>query len=169
MLVVKSLRRKEAEAREMIYTIDERQLLRVWSVICCFAEIRKIQDPIAQSENPHKSSDASDCLRPGPETITRGTSGLCNTQRWSQPDGEARRLATEVELGGDDLAVNSMLGDFSERARSGRGSHCGQSSNGLGAVLAGRGRGCTGPYHFAPAGRCHWTGPPTEFSGSSGR
>jgi hypothetical protein len=34
----------------MIYTIDERQLLRVWSVICCFAEMRKIQEPLDQSE-----------------------------------------------------------------------------------------------------------------------
>jgi hypothetical protein len=34
----------------MVYTIDERQLLRVWSVICCFAEMRKIQDPMTQSE-----------------------------------------------------------------------------------------------------------------------
>jgi hypothetical protein len=47
---VKSPRHKEAEARKMVYTIDERQLLRVWSVICCFAEMRKIQDPMAQSE-----------------------------------------------------------------------------------------------------------------------
>jgi hypothetical protein len=34
----------------MVYTIDERQVLRIWSVICCFAEIRQIQDPVAQSE-----------------------------------------------------------------------------------------------------------------------
>jgi hypothetical protein len=34
----------------MVYTIDERQLLRVWSAICCFAEIRQIQDPTIQSE-----------------------------------------------------------------------------------------------------------------------
>jgi hypothetical protein len=34
----------------MVYTIDERQLLRVWSAIRCFEVIREIQDPVAQSE-----------------------------------------------------------------------------------------------------------------------
>jgi hypothetical protein len=34
----------------MVYTMDEGQLLRVWAVICCFGEIREIQDPIIQSE-----------------------------------------------------------------------------------------------------------------------
>ena len=34
----------------MIYTIDEGQLLRVWSVISSFARIRKIEDSLVQSE-----------------------------------------------------------------------------------------------------------------------
>jgi hypothetical protein len=34
----------------MVYTMDESQLLRVWAVICCFAEIREIQNPIIQAE-----------------------------------------------------------------------------------------------------------------------
>jgi hypothetical protein len=36
--------------KKMVYTMDEGQLLRVWAVICCFGEIREIQDPIVQSE-----------------------------------------------------------------------------------------------------------------------
>jgi hypothetical protein len=34
----------------MVYTMDEHQLLRLWSVIRCFAEIRENSDPITQSE-----------------------------------------------------------------------------------------------------------------------
>jgi hypothetical protein len=33
----------------MVYTMDEGQLHRVWAVICCFEQIREIQDPIMQS------------------------------------------------------------------------------------------------------------------------
>jgi hypothetical protein len=34
----------------MVYTMEEGQLLRLWSVIRCFEVIRDIQDPVAQSE-----------------------------------------------------------------------------------------------------------------------
>jgi hypothetical protein len=34
----------------MVYTMDEHQLLRLWSVIRCFAEIRENNDPITKSE-----------------------------------------------------------------------------------------------------------------------
>ena len=34
----------------MIYTMDEHQLLRLWSVIRSFAQIREINNPAAQSE-----------------------------------------------------------------------------------------------------------------------
>ena len=34
----------------MIYTMNEHQLLRSWSVIRCFAQIREINNPEAQSE-----------------------------------------------------------------------------------------------------------------------
>src|ERR1700758_246953 len=35
---------------EMVYRINEHQLLRVWSVISSFSRIREIDDPLAQSE-----------------------------------------------------------------------------------------------------------------------
>jgi hypothetical protein len=35
---------------KMVYTMDEDQLLRVWTVISCFERIRESQDPINQSE-----------------------------------------------------------------------------------------------------------------------
>jgi hypothetical protein len=41
---------KKLEAWEMVYTMEEGQLLRLWSVIRCFEVIRGVQDPIAQSE-----------------------------------------------------------------------------------------------------------------------
>jgi hypothetical protein len=34
----------------MVYTMEEGQLLRLWSVIRCFEIIRGVQDPVAQSE-----------------------------------------------------------------------------------------------------------------------
>jgi hypothetical protein len=34
----------------MVYAMDDDQLLRVWSVIRCFAEIRENKDPVIQSE-----------------------------------------------------------------------------------------------------------------------
>ena len=34
----------------MVYTLEEGQLLRLWSVIRCFEVIRESQDPVAQSE-----------------------------------------------------------------------------------------------------------------------
>jgi hypothetical protein len=37
-------------ANEMVYRINEHQLLRVWSVISSFSRIREIDDPLAQSQ-----------------------------------------------------------------------------------------------------------------------
>jgi hypothetical protein len=34
----------------MIYEMDKRQLLRLWSVLSSFGEIRETKDPIMQSE-----------------------------------------------------------------------------------------------------------------------
>jgi hypothetical protein len=34
----------------MVYTMDEDQLLRLWTVICCFGRIPEIQNPIIQSQ-----------------------------------------------------------------------------------------------------------------------
>ena len=36
--------------KKMVYTLDECQLLRLWSVMHCFTQIREINDPVAQSE-----------------------------------------------------------------------------------------------------------------------
>jgi len=33
----------------MVYTVDEQQLLRLWSVMSCFECLREIQDPALQS------------------------------------------------------------------------------------------------------------------------
>jgi hypothetical protein len=41
---------KKTGTKRMLYTMDERQLLRLWSVMHCFAQIREINDPVTQSE-----------------------------------------------------------------------------------------------------------------------
>jgi hypothetical protein len=40
---------KETGVTKMVYTIDECQLLRVWSVMRCFSQIREVNNPAAQS------------------------------------------------------------------------------------------------------------------------
>jgi hypothetical protein len=46
---IASLRGK-IEVAKMIYEMDKRQLLRLWSVLSCFGEIQETKDPIIQSE-----------------------------------------------------------------------------------------------------------------------
>ena len=41
---------KQIEVAEMIYELDKRQLLRLWSVLSPFGEIRETKDPIIQPE-----------------------------------------------------------------------------------------------------------------------
>jgi membrane-bound lytic murein transglycosylase B len=41
---------KQIEVAEMIYELDKRQLLRLWSVLSSFGEIRETKDPIIQSQ-----------------------------------------------------------------------------------------------------------------------
>jgi hypothetical protein len=43
------LRRKGTKTWKMVYSVDENQLLKLWSVICCFEAMRVVQDPTAQS------------------------------------------------------------------------------------------------------------------------
>jgi hypothetical protein len=44
------LRRNGTKTWKMFYSVDENQLLKLWSVICCFEAMRVIQDPTVQSE-----------------------------------------------------------------------------------------------------------------------
>lgn len=72
----------------MVYTMDEGQLLRVWTVICCFGRIRELEDPTIQSQlltdaqilltafvldlKPLPGDQTSPAtLRPGVDQITR--------------------------------------------------------------------------------------------------
>jgi hypothetical protein len=41
---------KKTEVKKMVYTIDERQLVRLRSVMRCFSQIREVKDPDTQSE-----------------------------------------------------------------------------------------------------------------------
>jgi hypothetical protein len=40
----------ETGMKKMVYTMDECQLLRLWSVMHCFTQVREINDPVTQSE-----------------------------------------------------------------------------------------------------------------------
>jgi hypothetical protein len=41
---------QEIGAKNMSYTMDQCQLLRLWSVMHCFAQMREINDPVTQAE-----------------------------------------------------------------------------------------------------------------------
>ena len=41
---------QEIGAKYMLYTMNQCQLLRLWSVMHCFTQIREINDPVTQSE-----------------------------------------------------------------------------------------------------------------------
>jgi hypothetical protein len=41
---------QEIGAKNMSYTMDQCQLLRLWSVMHCFTQMREINDPVTQSE-----------------------------------------------------------------------------------------------------------------------
>src|SRR5882757_1570343 len=73
---------KQIEVAEMIYEMDKRQLLRLWSVLSSFGEIRVTKDPIIQSE----------ILRRAQIVLTDFVNQYSRTQRRSQPIGDIRRL-----------------------------------------------------------------------------
>ena len=76
----------------MIYELDKRQLLRLWSVLSSFGEIRETKDPIIQSEILRRAQLVFDRLRLRPETSARGSNQYYPTRRRSQPNGDVRRL-----------------------------------------------------------------------------
>ena len=41
---------QEIGVKNMLYTMNQCQLLRLWSVMHCFTQIREINDPVTQSE-----------------------------------------------------------------------------------------------------------------------
>ena len=41
---------QEIGVKNMLYTMDQCQLLRLWSVMHCFTQMREINDPVTQSE-----------------------------------------------------------------------------------------------------------------------
>jgi hypothetical protein len=66
--------------KKKVYTMDERQLLRLWSVIRCFAEIRESDDPITKSEILTKAPGAARAPAFSP-TIGQIDAGLLRRQR----------------------------------------------------------------------------------------
>jgi hypothetical protein len=69
----------------MVYTMDEGQLLRVWTVISCFGRMREITDPLIQSEIT-KRSDTLNGLRPRIATIAWGSNQLGNVETRRRPN-----------------------------------------------------------------------------------
>ena len=41
---------KQTGIEEMVYTVDERQLLDLWTAISCLGDVREIPDPAVRSE-----------------------------------------------------------------------------------------------------------------------
>ena len=41
---------KRNRVKKMVYTMDECQLLDLWSVVRCFTQIREVKDPVTRSE-----------------------------------------------------------------------------------------------------------------------
>lgn len=41
---------KQTRTEEMTYTIDDRQLLELWTVVSCLGHVREIPDPLVRSE-----------------------------------------------------------------------------------------------------------------------
>ena len=42
--------RKQTGIADMVYTVDERQLLDLWTAISCLGDVREIPDPVVRSE-----------------------------------------------------------------------------------------------------------------------
>ena len=41
---------KETGTKEMVYTVDEQQLMELWTVVSCLGHVHEIADPISRSE-----------------------------------------------------------------------------------------------------------------------
>ena len=71
---------KETGTKEMVYTVDEQQLMELWTVVSCLGHFHEISDPISRSENPDTSSDPLDRLRPRFAASATQSGGLCLTE-----------------------------------------------------------------------------------------
>ena len=76
----------------MIYELDKRQLLRLWSVLSSFGEIRETKDPIIQSEILRRAQLVLADFVFGLKRGARGSNQYYPTRRRSQPNGDVRRL-----------------------------------------------------------------------------
>jgi hypothetical protein len=61
----------------MTYTIDERQLVELWTVISCLGHIREMPDQLGPVRNPDTSPDPFDRFRPRFATIAARSGRLC--------------------------------------------------------------------------------------------
>ena len=76
----------------MIYEMDKRQLLRLWSVLSSFGEIRETKDPIMQSEILRRAQLVLTDFVFGLKRVPEGSNQYYPTRRRSQPNGDVRRL-----------------------------------------------------------------------------
>src|ERR1700760_2689403 len=83
---------KQIEVAEMIYELDKRQLLRLWSVLSSFGEIQETKDPIIQSEILRRAQIILTDFVFGLKWVPEDQNQYCRTQRRSQPIGDIRRL-----------------------------------------------------------------------------
>jgi hypothetical protein len=70
----------------MIYIIDEHKLLRLWSVIRCFTEMREISDPVIQSEILTNAQIILTAVVLDLEPIGWRSNQLCSAENQSRSD-----------------------------------------------------------------------------------
>jgi hypothetical protein len=76
----------------MIYELDKRQLLRLWSVLSSFGEIRETKDPVIQSEILRRAQLVLTDFVFGLKRVPEDQTSTTPTRRRSQPNGDVRRL-----------------------------------------------------------------------------
>src|ERR1700720_3017301 len=88
-----SLVTKQIEVAEMIYELDKRQLLRLWSVLSSFGEIRETKDPTIQSEILRRAQLVLTDFVFGLKRVPQDQTSTAALEGESQPNGDVRRVA----------------------------------------------------------------------------
>src|ERR1700757_2705816 len=83
---------KQIEVVEMIYELDKRQLLRLWSVLSSFGEIRETKDPIIQSQILRRAQLVLTDFVFGLKRVPEDQTSTTPLEGGRSPNGDVRRL-----------------------------------------------------------------------------
>jgi hypothetical protein len=70
----------ETGTKEMVYTVDEQQLMELLTVVSCLGHVHEIADPISRSEILTRAQIHLDRLRPRFAASAAQSGGLCLTE-----------------------------------------------------------------------------------------